>query len=98
MIALDLFCGAGGASKGLLDAGFKRVIGVDIEDQPEYLWPKDFVQADVLSLNDFSDSEFDFIWASPPCQAYCTVNNSWKNKGKKYPDLVSKARQLLLKT
>lgn len=37
MKALDLFCGAGGANKGLLDAGFEQVIGVDIEEQPEYL-------------------------------------------------------------
>lgn len=33
MLALDLFCGARGASRGLADAGFE-VTGVDIKNQP----------------------------------------------------------------
>jgi site-specific DNA-cytosine methylase len=35
MKALDLFCGAGGASMGLYQAGYK-VTGVDVIDQPNY--------------------------------------------------------------
>lgn len=34
MRALDLFCCAGGASDGLVRAGF-TVCGIDLEDQPE---------------------------------------------------------------
>jgi len=45
MKILDLFCGAGGASKGYHKAGFE-VFGVDIKDQPNY--PYEFVKFDAL--------------------------------------------------
>lgn len=45
--ALDLFCGAGGCSRGYADVGF-RMTGVDINPQPHY--PYEFVQADWADL------------------------------------------------
>ncbi len=63
--ALDLCCGMGGASRGLKAAGF-YVVGVDIEDQPEYCG-NEFHKADAL---DFPIEGFDFVWASPPCQEF----------------------------
>lgn len=99
MIALDLFCGAGGASKGLLDAGFKQVIGIDCVEQPEYFDQENFKLFNVFDfLKDADISGIGFIWASPPCQAYSIASASIRNKGKKYPDLVAKTRKLLLKT
>lgn len=63
---LDLFCGAGGCTKGYQRAGF-YVVGVDIEPQPNYCGDH-FVQADALEyLTRPEASIFDAIHASPPC-------------------------------
>ena len=46
--ALDLFCCAGGASDGLVEAGFE-VTGIDITEQPEY--PYKFIKGDATKLS-----------------------------------------------
>jgi len=84
--ALDLFCCAGGASMGLYRAGFE-VVGVDIEPQRHY--PFEFRQADALT---FPLDGFDFIWASPPCQAYTKAQRLQKRE---HPDLIAPIRKRL---
>jgi len=99
MKALDLFCGAGGASTGLLQAGFTCVVGVDINSQPEYFEQNSFKKADAFHyLKNESLADFDFIWASPPCQAYSQGTKKARAEGKVYPDLISKTREALLET
>ncbi len=90
--ALDLFCKAGGASGGLVDAGFD-VTGVDIEPQPNY--PYRFMRADAVSLVPEFLRLFDFIWASPPCQRYSAMTKRWGHRNKKHPDLVGPVREML---
>lgn len=96
MTAIDLFCGAGGSSVGLKQAGFGYILGVDNKIQNEY--PFSFMLQDVLAISLSTFKRFDFIWASPPCQAFSVASQPAKKRGKRYPDLIDKTRQLLLKT
>jgi DNA (cytosine-5)-methyltransferase 1 len=88
-LALDLFCGAGGASMGLHRAGFD-VVGVDIKRQPRY--PFTFVQGDALNPP-LDLSRFDLIWASPPCQPFTALRSMVDVSG--YEDLIDATRALL---
>lgn len=101
-LLLDLFCCAGGASRGYWDAGFD-VVGVDIEPQPHY--PYTFIRGDALqvmgrlvnrySINSYTLSDFDAFAASPPCQKFSRLSNSQPGTKEKYPDLIPKTRELL---
>lgn len=93
MKALDLFCCSGGAGTGLHQAGFK-VTGVDIQPQRNY--PFDFVLSDVLELSADFLKQFDFIWASPPCQEHTSAGTQWRLAGKVYPDLIEPTREMLI--
>ena len=88
--AIDLFCGAGGVTKGLQRAGF-HVTGVDIRPQSRYCGDA-FIQADAL---DVPLDGYDFIWASPPCQRYTVAQNAAKNAAA-HPDLIAPIRERLL--
>lgn len=86
--AADLFCGAGGAAMGLHRAGF-IVEGWDILPQPHY--PFKFHLRDALDAN---LDGFDFVWASPPCQAYTAMQHIRKNSHG-HDDLVPITREKL---
>ena len=95
---LDLFCGAGGASKGYAAAGFE-VVGVDHTFQPNY--PFDFIQSDALEYLRRCGKCFDVIHASPPCQAYSRIQSLGKARNGFYPqhtDLIEQTRELLVAT
>lgn len=89
---LDLFCCAGGASKGYHDAGFE-VIGVDLSPQPNY--PFAFVQADAIAYAYRWGHLFDVIAASPPCQGYSRMSNCRPGLADSYPRLVEPVREML---
>jgi DNA (cytosine-5)-methyltransferase 1 len=96
---LDLFCGAGGCTKGYQRAGF-YVRGVDHKRQPRYCG-EEFIQADALEyLSALIDSggieEFQVIHASPPCQfaSVCTPMAYRSN----HENLIPPTRELLIKS
>jgi DNA (cytosine-5)-methyltransferase 1 len=89
--ALDLFCKAGGATRGLQRADI-HVTGVDIKPQPRYCGD-DFVWGDVLQFPIGWLRTFDFIWASPPCQKYTALKTM--PTAKEHVDLIPLTRRLL---
>jgi DNA (cytosine-5)-methyltransferase 1 len=97
MKLLDLYCKAGGASKGYQLAGFE-VVGVDIKKQKRY--PFEFIQADCLEL--MKDVEFlksfDVIAASPPCQTHSITQHLRNAQGRSTDkvDLIPQTRQALI--
>jgi len=97
-LLLDTFCKAGGAGMGYSRAGF-RVIGVDIEPQPNY--PFMFIQGDAVEFIKRFGHEFDAIHASPPCQAHSRVASLGKARNGSYPeheDLIEPTRAALKAT
>jgi DNA (cytosine-5)-methyltransferase 1 len=86
--ALDLFCGAGGAAMGLIRAGFE-VWGIDNKHHP---YPGHFILGDALRPP-VRLADFDFVWASPPCQRYSPATRQFDQS--RYPDLVATVQLML---
>jgi C-5 cytosine-specific DNA methylase len=78
-LAIDLYCGLGGWTEGLLAEGFD-VIGFDIEHHQygDHHYPAQLVIQDVLTLHGSQFKNAALIVASPPCQAYSYRAMPWK--------------------
>lgn len=78
-LAIDLFCGLGGWTDGLLAEGW-RCIGYDIEEHHygDQRYRGELVIQDVLTIHGADLKDADLIVASPPCQEYSYMAMPWK--------------------
>lgn len=77
-LAIDLFCGLGGWTEGLLAEGYD-VVGFDIErhEYGEHKYPAQLVLQDVLTIHGKQFKGASLIVASPPCQEYSYMAMPW---------------------
>lgn len=86
VVAVDLFCGAGGLTRGLLDAGIKVKKGFDINSKFKKTYEKNnpeaiFISKDVSRLNrdeildgiDIKNNYF-LLAGCAPCQPFSAIN------------------------
>ncbi len=81
---VDLFCGAGGLSRGFLDAGFDVVLGVDFDDDALKTFERNHGDAVAMKLDLFNHNninkivkflddrhiKLDVLVGGPPCQGF----------------------------
>lgn len=87
-LAIDLYCGLGGWTEGLLACGYD-VVGFDIEAHrySDERYPGQLVLQDVRTLHGSQFAAARLIVASPPCQAYSYMAMPWtkaKDKARWY--------------
>ena len=91
-LAIDLFCGLGGWTEGLLAEGY-RVVGFDIERHAygSQRYPAQLVLQDVLTIHGRQFKDAALIVASPPCQEYSYMAMPWSLAKQKIRDYESGA-------
>ena len=79
---IDLFCGAGGLSKGFKDANYNILAGIDFDDAALKTYKHNFKNSKALKIDLFNheeaiqnikdevDDSIDIIIAGPPCQGF----------------------------
>lgn len=105
---LDMFCGAGGLSKGFIDADYEVVLGVDFDDAALKTFEANHGKAKPMKLDLFKDSEMDFLIkeaqknkidvlvGGPPCQGFSLAGSRDEkdDRNKLYERMVQLAKEI----
>ena len=88
-LAIDLYCGLGGWTEGLLAEGYD-VVGFDIErhDYGTGGYPAQLVLQDAMTLHGSQFKDAALIVASPPCQEFSYMAMPWSKAKAKERDLL----------
>jgi DNA (cytosine-5)-methyltransferase 1 len=89
--AVDLFCGAGGLTHGLIRGGINVVAGIDVDESCRYPYEKNnsarFLGRDIKALPGsaikelFADAETTLLAGCAPCQPFSTYSRSGRKRG-----------------
>jgi DNA (cytosine-5)-methyltransferase 1 len=105
--AVDLFCGAGGASLGLVRAGYDLRLAADIDPKcgmtHKANLPGEFLGADLRSVDvdkilttaGVAAGELDLLWGSPPCQGFSIMGARvvWDERNNLFREVLQLARE-----
>ena len=103
IVAVDLFCGAGGLTRGLLDSGVQVVAGYDVDEACKYSYehnnkPATFVMESIVSLTGkqlevlYPRGSWKVLVGCAPCQPFSRYANSSKSRAKEWSLLRHFAR------
>lgn len=103
--AIDLFCGAGGLTRGLEDAGINVVKGIDIDPACEFPYNKNnkatFVRKSVEKIKghdfsgDLAGASYTLLAGCAPCQPFSTYSQGQSNETDKRWNLLSQFGRLV---
>jgi len=106
--AVDLFCGAGGASLGLMRSGWDLRLATDVDLACSLTYranlPGEFLTADlrtvdvnmVMDIADVSPGQLDLLFAGPPCQGFSIIGSRvvWDKRNNLFKEVLRLASQL----
>ena len=106
--AIDLFCGAGGASLGLVRAGWDLRLAADVDAACALTHranlPGSFITADlreteseqIASAADVAAGQLDLLFAGPPCQGFSMIGSRvvWDQRNNLFKEVLRLAADL----
>jgi DNA (cytosine-5)-methyltransferase 1 len=91
IVAVDLFCGAGGLTHGLIRGGINVIAGIDVDESCRYPYEKNnsarFLRRDLKALPGLAikellaEAEVSLLAGCAPCQPFSTYSRSGRSRG-----------------